>query len=135
MGLPTSDDNEYGYNNTDITRNAESFKNKLFLLIHGNADDNVHYQQSMLLAKALENADVMFQQIVSLITKYTQFIPLYMFLIKKNVLSVFKKVIKLMNFFFRVIRTRIIHYLTFIHIYIIVSIVSGLDPSDYQILN
>lgn len=65
MGLPTPDDNEFGYNNTDITRNAESFKNKLFFLIHGNADDNVHYQQSMLLAKALEYADVMFQQLVS----------------------------------------------------------------------
>lgn len=65
MGLPTPNDNELGYNNTDISRKAEAFKNKLFFLIHGNADDNVHYQQSMLLAKALENADVLFQQLVS----------------------------------------------------------------------
>lgn len=62
MGLPTPDDNEHGYNNTDITRNAEAFRGKLFYLIHGNADDNVHYQQSMLLTKALEEADVLFWQ-------------------------------------------------------------------------
>jgi len=31
--------------------------------VHGNADDNVHYQQSMILSRALEQNDVMFQQL------------------------------------------------------------------------
>ncbi|XP_030761347.1 venom dipeptidyl peptidase 4 [Sitophilus oryzae] len=62
MGLPTEDDNLLGYNNTDITRNVEALRDRLYFVIHGNADDNVHYQQTMLLVKALEAADIIFRQ-------------------------------------------------------------------------
>ncbi|XP_052125310.1 venom dipeptidyl peptidase 4 [Frankliniella occidentalis] len=62
MGLPTAEDNLGGYNGTDVTRNVANFAKKKYLLIHGNADDNVHYQQSMELSRALENAVIMFQQ-------------------------------------------------------------------------
>ena len=32
-------------------------------MVHGTADDNVHYQQSMMLTRALEEADVLFKQL------------------------------------------------------------------------
>ncbi|KAA0186174.1 hypothetical protein HAZT_HAZT006020 [Hyalella azteca] len=60
MGLPTPEDNLKAYEASDVTRLADNFKGKDFLLIHGTADDNVHYQQSMMLARALEKADVLF---------------------------------------------------------------------------
>lgn len=66
MGLPTPEDNLIGYNESDITRRVSNFKYKMFYLIHGNADDNVHYQQSMALARALETNDILFTQQVTL---------------------------------------------------------------------
>uniref|UniRef100_A0A6A7G5S2 Venom dipeptidyl peptidase 4 n=3 Tax=Hirondellea gigas TaxID=1518452 RepID=A0A6A7G5S2_9CRUS len=60
MGLPTPDDNLKAYEKADVTKQAENFRGKEFLLIHGTADDNVHYQQSMMLARALEKADILF---------------------------------------------------------------------------
>ncbi|XP_031343861.1 venom dipeptidyl peptidase 4-like isoform X2 [Photinus pyralis] len=62
MGLPTEDDNAVGYQNADIMTQVEGLRNKLFHIFHGNADDNVHYQQSMMLAKVLERADIRFFQ-------------------------------------------------------------------------
>ena len=60
MGLPTPDDNLRAYEQSDVTRMVENFRGKEFFLIHGTADDNVHYQQSMMLARALEKADILF---------------------------------------------------------------------------
>ena len=61
MGLPYPRDNLAGYNATDLTHQVKNFANKNFYLIHGNADDNVHYMQSMMLAKSLERADILFR--------------------------------------------------------------------------
>jgi dipeptidyl-peptidase-4 len=64
MGLPSLRDNLEGYMNSALTRIASDIRNKQYLLVHGTLDDNVHYQQSMMLAKALEHNDVLFQQMV-----------------------------------------------------------------------
>ena len=61
LGLPTRDDNLAGYQASDVTAKAKKLANKKYLMVHGTADDNVHYQQSMMLARAMEEADVLFK--------------------------------------------------------------------------
>uniref|UniRef100_A0A182W6X9 Venom dipeptidyl peptidase 4 n=1 Tax=Anopheles minimus TaxID=112268 RepID=A0A182W6X9_9DIPT len=60
MGRPT--DNGAGYDRSDISSFTDELKNHLFLLIHGTADDNVHYQQSMVFTRALLDHDIDFEQ-------------------------------------------------------------------------
>ncbi|TRY63634.1 hypothetical protein TCAL_00828 [Tigriopus californicus] len=63
MGLPTPEDNMGGYNQSSLLNKVENLRGKQFLLNHGVADDNVHFQQSMMLIRALELADIHFEQI------------------------------------------------------------------------
>jgi dipeptidyl-peptidase-4 len=59
MALP--EENSAGYHHSVIT-GIENLRNKTWMLNHGVADDNVHYQHSMLLTRALEQADIQFLQ-------------------------------------------------------------------------
>ncbi|KAL5290049.1 DPP10 family protein [Megaselia abdita] len=61
MQTPTQ--NPEGYKQGRLSTLATKFQNKKFLLVHGTLDDNVHYQQAMVLAKNLERADILFKQI------------------------------------------------------------------------
>ncbi|XP_025894386.1 dipeptidyl peptidase 4 [Nothoprocta perdicaria] len=61
MGLPIESDNLKNYNSSTVMARAENFKQVDYLLIHGTADDNVHFQQAAQISKALVDAEVDFQ--------------------------------------------------------------------------
>ncbi|CAH3152488.1 unnamed protein product [Pocillopora meandrina] len=59
MGVPK--DNEAGYRNTSLLNRAAQFSNVDYLIIHGAADDNVHYQHTAQMVRALTEAEVKFR--------------------------------------------------------------------------
>ncbi|KAL4217252.1 Inactive dipeptidyl peptidase 10 [Mactra antiquata] len=61
MGLPTARDNLGAYNAANVSKLAKKFKSARFMLIHGTADDNAHFQNSAQLMKALTEEDVYFR--------------------------------------------------------------------------
>merc|ERR1711963_264760 len=62
MGLSTPEDNLAGYESGSLLDKVEVLRGKKFQLNHGVADDNVHFQQSMLLIRALELENIDFEQ-------------------------------------------------------------------------
>lgn len=66
MGMPEVEDNWKGYENADVSKQANRFlkRKSKFFLIHGTSDENVHLQHSMLLTKTLVEENVQFRQMV-----------------------------------------------------------------------
>ena len=55
--------NESGYNDADLTRLAAGLRGEL-LIVHGNADDNVHVQNTWRMVEVLINADKDYQMLI-----------------------------------------------------------------------
>ncbi|XP_047457847.1 dipeptidyl peptidase 4 [Mugil cephalus] len=59
MGKPT--ENSDSYQNSSVTSRAKNFRKVEYLLVHGTADDNVHFQQAAQISKALVDEQVEFE--------------------------------------------------------------------------
>ncbi|CAG7693777.1 unnamed protein product [Allacma fusca] len=64
MGLPNYSDNFRGYEQADVTRKEilDKLRDKKFLLIHGTADTNVHFQHTLHFSKELINKGITFKE-------------------------------------------------------------------------
>lgn len=62
MGLPNLTSNYKGYSESNVYDKIEYLRNKMFYLVHGTADDNVQFQQSMALARHLAKMGILFRQ-------------------------------------------------------------------------
>lgn len=55
-------ENFENYRNSSLVENAEGFRDKNYMLIHGMFDKNVHFQHSAMLAKELQHRGIKFLQ-------------------------------------------------------------------------
>jgi len=60
--MSTLEDNRQGYEDSSPLNKLENIRGKKYVVMHGTHDDNVHYQQSMMLSAALEEKDILFRQ-------------------------------------------------------------------------
>lgn len=64
LGFPSKHPLEY--DNADLTKKAANLKDRRFMLIHSTANTLITPQHSLMLAKALINQDILFQQLVGI---------------------------------------------------------------------
>ena len=63
MGLPTVGEGEDRYNRSRLFGDRlEVLRKRPYFMFHGTRDDNVHYQQTMLLTGALAERNILFWQ-------------------------------------------------------------------------
>ncbi|XP_024943721.1 prolyl endopeptidase FAP [Cephus cinctus] len=62
MGSPNVTSNYKGYAESDVYIKVENLRNKMFYLVHGTADDDAQFQQSMALARHLAKKGILFRQ-------------------------------------------------------------------------
>ncbi|XP_031781450.1 venom dipeptidyl peptidase 4 [Nasonia vitripennis] len=62
MGSPNFTANYQGYVEADLSNKVEHLRNRMFYLIHGTADDNVQFQQSMVLVRSMAKKGILFRQ-------------------------------------------------------------------------
>uniref|UniRef100_A0A8C1HYM6 Dipeptidyl-peptidase 4 n=1 Tax=Cyprinus carpio carpio TaxID=630221 RepID=A0A8C1HYM6_CYPCA len=58
--MVTPAENQAFYDNSTVMERAKNFKSVQYLLVHGTADDNVHFQQAAQISKALVDEQVDF---------------------------------------------------------------------------
>lgn len=54
--------NAESYRNASLIENAEGLRHKKYMIIHGTADKNVHFQHSVMLSKELQHIGITFKQ-------------------------------------------------------------------------
>lgn len=73
MGTPNVTDNYRGYEDSDLNKKAMTLDKKLLMLIHGSADETVHYQHSMMLIRALTEKGILFRHQVRFLFTHLRF--------------------------------------------------------------